>query len=177
MADAHLSPSSALFLANLMKETTPQPPEKRLPYKEGQALLNAGGEAGEGELPVEPRYYYYDEWDFRASDYKPRWCRVVEYSLTEGTAQFFEETLQHTSSLVAPPRRQFEMLRPELFRKIKGLLDGEEFDLDRVVDFLVERRAGQAPVGKVYWRRNKVERDVAGAFLLDMSASPHEEIR
>ena len=177
MADADLSTSSALFLANLMKETTPQPPEKRLlPYKEGQALLNAGGEGEDGELPVEPRYFYYDEWDFRASDYKPRWCRVVEYSLTEGTAQFFEQTLQSHSSLVAATRRQFELLRPELFRKIKGLLDGEEFDLDRVVDFIVERRAGQAPVGKVYWRRNKVERDVAVAFLLDMSASTDEEI-
>ncbi len=177
MADADLSTSSALFLANLMKETTPQPPEKRLlPYKEGQALLNAAGEGEEGELPVEPRYFYYDEWDFRASDYKPRWCRVVEYSLTEGAAQFFEQTLQSHSSLVAATRRQFELLRPELFRKIKGLLDGEEYDLDRVVDFIVERRAGQAPVGKVYWRRNKVERDVAVAFLLDMSASTDEEI-
>jgi nitric oxide reductase activation protein len=176
MADADLSTSSALFLANLMKETTPQPPEKRLlPYKEGQALLNAG-EGEEGELPVEPRYFYYDEWDFRASDYKPRWCRVVEYSLTEGAAEFFEQTLQRHSSLVAATRRQFELLRPELFRKIKGLLDGEEYDLDRVVDFLVERHAGQAPVGKVYWRRNKVERDVAVAFLLDMSASTDEEI-
>jgi nitric oxide reductase NorD protein len=177
MADADLSTSSALFLANLMKETTPQPPEKRLlPYKEGQALLNASGEGEEGELPVEPRYFYYDEWDFRASDYKPRWCRVAEYSLTEGAAQFFEQTLQRHSSLVAATRRQFELLRPELFRKIKGLLDGEEFDLDRVVEFLVERHTGQAPVGKVYWRRNKVERDVAVAFLLDMSASTDEEI-
>ena len=175
MADADLSTSSALFLANLMKETAPQQPEKRLPFKEGQALLNAD-EGEEGELPIEPRYSYYDEWDFRASDYKPRWCRVVEYSLTEGTAQFFEQTLQSYSSLVAATRRQFELLRPELFRKIKGLLDGEEFDLDRVVDFLVERHAGQAPVGKVYWRRNKVERDVAVAFLLDMSASTDEEI-
>jgi hypothetical protein len=176
MADADLSTSSALFLANLMKETAPQPPEKRLlPYKEGQALLNAG-EGEEGELSVEPRYFYYDEWDFRASDYKPRWCRVVEYSLTEGASEFFEQTLQRHSSLVGATRRQFELLRPELFRKIKGLLDGEEYDLDRVVDFLVERRAGQAPVGKVYWRRNKVERDVAVAFLLDMSASTDEEI-
>jgi len=175
-ADADLSTSSALFLANLMKETAPELPEKRLPYKEGQSLLNASGEGEEGELPVEPRYFYYDEWDFRASDYKPRWCRVVEYSLTEGTAEFFEQTLQHHSSLVAATRRQFEMLRPEIFRKIKGLLDGEEFDLDRVVEFLVERHTGQAPVGKIYWRRNKVERDVAVAFLLDMSASTDEEI-
>ena len=176
LAEADLSQSSALFLANLLKETTPQRPEKRLPYHEGRAPLATPGEGEDRELPPEPNYFYYDEWDFRASDYKPRWCRVAEYSLAEGGAQFFEQTLLKHSSLVAQTRRQFELLRPELFRKVKRLLDGEEFDLDAVVDFVVERHSGHQPTGKVYWRRNKVERDVAVAFLLDMSASTDEEI-
>jgi nitric oxide reductase NorD protein len=176
LAEADLSQSSALLLANLLKETTPQRPEKRLPYQEGQARLGISRESEEGELLPEPNYSYYDEWDFRASDYKPRWCRVAEYSLPEGGAQFFEQTLMKHASLVAQTRRQFELLRPEVFRKIKRLLDGEEFDLDAVVDFLVERHSGHQPTGKVYWRRNKVERDVAVAFLLDMSASTDEEI-
>jgi hypothetical protein len=176
MAETDLSESSALFLANLLKETTPQRPEKRLPYQEGQARLGMSREGEEEELLPEPNYSYYDEWDFRANDYKPRWCRVAEYSLAEGGPQFFEQTLTKHASLVAQTRRQFELLRPEVFRKIKRLLDGEEFDLDAVVDFLVERHSGHQPTGKVYWRRNKVERDVAVAFLLDMSASTDEEI-
>ena len=176
MAEGDLSESSALFLANLLKETTPQRPEKRLPYHEGQVPLGMPRESEEGELAREPSYSYYDEWDFRANDYKPRWCRLAEYSLAEGESQFFEQTLVKHASLVAQTRRQFELLRPELFRKIKRLLDGEEFDLDAVVDFLVERHTGHQPTGKVYWRRNKVERDVAVAFLLDMSASTDEEI-
>jgi hypothetical protein len=176
MVEGDLSESTALFLANLLKETTPQRPEKRLPYQEGQARLGMHREGDEGELSPEPNYSYYDEWDFRAGDYKPRWCRLAEYSLSEGGAQFFEQTLLKHASLVAQTRRQFELLRPEVFRKIKRLLDGEEFDLDAVVDFLVERHSGHQPTGKVYWRRNKVERDVAVAFLLDMSASTDEEI-
>jgi len=176
MVEGDLSESTALFLANLLKETTPQRPEKRLPYQEGQARLGMHREGDEGELSPEPNYSYYDEWDFRAGDYKPRWCRLAEYSLSEGGAQFFEQTLVKHASLVAQTRRQFELLRPEVFRKIKRLLDGEEFDLDAVVDFLVERHSGHQPTGKVYWRRNKVERDVAVAFLLDMSASTDEEI-
>ena len=176
MVEGDLSESTALFLANLLKETTPQRPEKRLPYQEGQARLGMHREGDEGELSPEPNYSYYDEWDFRAGDYKPRWCRLAEYSLSEGGAQFFEQTLVKHASLVAQTRRQFELLRPEVFRKIKRLLDGEEFDLDAVVDFLVESHSGHQPTGKVYWRRNKVERDVAVAFLLDMSASTDEEI-
>ncbi len=41
---------------------------------------------------------------------------------------------------------------------------------------MVEKRAGHPHTDKLYWRRNKVERDVAVAFLLDMSASTDEEI-
>ncbi|MBI1886705.1 MAG: hypothetical protein HYS09_10415 [Chloroflexi bacterium] len=181
MVDGDLQQSSELFLTNLMKELTAQEQEKqqpvqRMPAKEGEPVSGFSTPDDERELPVEPKYFYYDEWDFRAGDYKPRWCRVVEYSVGEGVPQYFDQTLQKYASLAGQTRRQFEMLRPELFRKIKRLLDGEEFDLDAVVEFLVERDAGQSPSGKVYWRRNKVERDVAVAFLLDMSASTDEEI-
>jgi nitric oxide reductase activation protein len=68
------------------------------------------------------------------------------------------------------------MLKPELFRKIKRLFDGEDLDMDATIEFLVEKNAGFAPSGKIYWRRNKIERDIAVAFLLDMSASTDEEI-
>ena len=54
--------------------------------------------------------------------------------------------------------------------------DGEEIDFDAVMDYAVERKAGVTPTDKVYWRRNKIERDVSVAFLLDMSASTDEEI-
>jgi nitric oxide reductase activation protein len=63
-----------------------------------------------------------------------------------------------------------------MFRKIKRLLDGEELDIDSVIEYAVERRAGVTPNDKIYWRRNKIERDVSVAFLLDMSASTDEEI-
>jgi nitric oxide reductase activation protein len=130
----------------------------------------------EHELPVEPKYYFYDEWDFRAADYRPRWCRIVEYAVGEGTPQYFDQTLSKYASLVGQTRRQFELLRPEMFRKIKRLLDGEEIDFDAVTEYAVERRSGHTPNDKVYWRRNKIERDVSVAFLLDMSASTDEEI-
>jgi nitric oxide reductase activation protein len=56
------------------------------------------------------------------------------------------------------------------------LADGEDFDLDAVVDSMIDLRAGGYASDKVYWRRNKVERDVAVLFLLDMSASTAEAI-
>jgi hypothetical protein len=173
MAEGDLASTIGLFLTNLEKEAGTPISDQQIPLKDGQPVLDAGEEKG---LAQDVKSFYYDEWDFRAADYKPRWCRVQERVLEEGSEDFFEETMKRHASLAEETRKQFEMLRPELFRKIKRLYDGEDFDLDLVIEYLVEKRAGHGLTGKVYWRRNKVERDVAVAFLLDMSASTDEEI-
>lgn len=131
----------------------------------------------EGPLTSDgPLSYLYNEWDFRASDYRLHWCRVRQVPLQEGTPDFFEAILNEYSELATLLKRQFELLNTRFSRKVKQLQDGEDFDLDAVVDFVITRKAGQNPDGKVYWRRNKTERDVSVAFLLDMSSSTIEYI-
>jgi len=120
--------------------------------------------------------FLYDEWDFRANDYRQKWCRVRQKTMNEGTPDFFEATLNEYAKLAAQIKGQFELLNPQSFRKIKRLQDGEDFDLDAVVDSIIRKKAGQSPNEKVYWRRNKTERDVSVAFLLDMSSSTIEYI-
>ncbi len=173
MADGDLSSAVGLFLTNLEKEGMPIP-DQYVEVKDGQVLDEV--EFEKKEAVAETKEFWYDEWDFRASDYKPRWCRILQRPLDEGDVDFFEETLRRYSALASQTQKQFEQLRPELFRKIKRLHDGEDFDLDLVIEYLTEKRAGHAFTDKVYWRRNKVERQVAVAFLLDMSASTDEEI-
>ena len=174
-AEGDLASTIGLFLSNLEKEAGTPIPDKKLQTKDGAPRTEAGPEEG-GELTQEVKAFYYDEWDFRAADYRPGWCCVREQVMEEGETDFFENALREHAALVAETRRQFELLRPELFRKIKRLHDGEEFDLDLVIEYFVEKKAGHLHTDKVYWRRNKVERDVAVAFLLDMSASTDEEI-
>lgn len=174
MSEGDLASTIGLFLTNLEKEAGTPIPNQQLDSKDGTPLSDGG--ADEAELPPQAKAFYYDEWDFRAADYKPKWCCVWERPLDEGSTEFFERALREHAALVAETRRQFELLRPELFRKIKRLHDGEDFDLDAVIDYVIEKRTGNSMTDKVYWRRNKVERDVAVAFLLDMSASTDEEI-
>ena len=118
----------------------------------------------------EPESFVYDEWDFRADDYKPRWCIVRQQTMPEGEAEFYEQTVQGYGSLVTRIRQQFEMLVPELFRKVRRLEFGEEIDIDDLIEFMIDIKTGASPNDKFYWRRNKVQRDVASAFLLDTSA-------
>jgi len=96
--------------------------------------------------------------------------------MSEGESDFYDETLSNYSGLMKEIRKQFELIVPENYRKIKRLEDGEEQDLDLVIEAMTDLRAGITPSEKLYWRRNKVERDIAVAFLLDMSASTAEAI-
>ncbi len=57
-----------------------------------------------------------------------------------------------------------------------GLEDGEDFDLNAVIDARADRRSGHAPSSKLYQARQREERDVATLFLVDMSASTDEPV-
>ena len=165
--------SSGVFADNLIKEAgtnLPQSPENT----QGQYVHvdEEGGELQSGE----PETFVYDEWDFRAEDYKPRWCIVKQKLMQEGDPAYFSSTLNEYSTLVTRIRRQFEMMVPEMLRKERKLSDGEDIDIDDVIENMVDIKAGSSPDEKFYWRRNKVQRDVAVAFLLDTSASTAEAI-
>ena len=170
---ANLQNTTGLFANNILKEAgvnLPQNPES------GQGPPVHVEEEG-GSLEVtEPQTFVYDEWDFRADDYKPRWCIVHQKQMAEGDSAFYGATLHNYRALVGRIRRQFELMVPETFRKVRKLEDGEEIDIDDVIEALIDLRTGASPSDKFYWRRNKVQRDVAVAFLLDTSASTAEAI-
>jgi hypothetical protein len=175
MMEGDLDATTGQFLSNLMKEAGTPTSDKD--QKGDPTSDNSTGE-GEDEAPLAPiiTTYYYDEWDFRAQDYKPRWCAVKEQKLEQGDENFYENALREHAGLVAQTRKQFELMKPELFRKLKRLPEGEDIELDAAIEWMIEKRAGASPSDKIYWRRNKIERDVAVAFLIDMSASTDEEI-
>ncbi len=165
--------TSGMFVTNLLKEAgqngTPTTAEARQ-HEKGELE----GDELESQEPLE---FLYDEWDFRSNDYRHNWCLVKERVLESGTPAFFDETLRKYSRLAAEVRRQFELLKPEIFKKIKNLTDGEEYDLDAVVEAAIDRKSKVTPSEKLYWRRNKEERSVAVAFLLDLSASTDEDVK
>ncbi len=118
----------------------------------------------------------YDEWDFRANDYLNDWCQLGERNVAAGELEYYEETLAEYSGLVMEVRRQFELMRPESQRALKDLDDGHEIDLDKAIQFFVDKKAQVGPRARFYARRDKIERSVAVAFLLDMSGSTDESI-
>lgn len=165
--------SDGLFADNLLKEAGMNMPENP---EFGQSPFVHVDEDGSPLDANEPQDFVYDEWDFRAEDYKPRWCVVRQKTMQEGDSTFYGATLHGYGGLVARIRRQFEMMVPETFRKVSKLEDGDQIDIDDLIEAVIDIKSGVSPSEKFYWRRNKVQRDVAAAFLLDTSASTAEAI-
>ncbi|MDA0788749.1 MAG: hypothetical protein O2780_04735 [Proteobacteria bacterium] len=131
------------------------------------------GIAGHGRQEFQFRY---DEWDYVINDYRRRWCTLNEIRVFDEDPQFFESTLREQRHLVRGVRRQLHMLKPEMLRKVKGMADGDELDIERAVEAVVDRRSGFTPGERIYVQRQRKDRDVAALFLLDMSASTDDII-
>lgn len=120
--------------------------------------------------------FLYDEWDGVIQDYRSGWCRVVEWVAPEGSSEFVETMLAEHGPAVRLLRRYFESLRPLGLRRVHGRTDGEELDLNALVRRAADLAAGVEPSDRVFIRREKRERDVAVAFLVDMSGSTSRQI-
>jgi hypothetical protein len=132
-------------------------------------LMNV--ESGEQDLQEGDTAFFYDEWDRELMDHRAKWCRVVQRENRKGTRDFVEKVRVQYSGVISSIRNQFQMLRPESLRRIKGELDGEDYDLQAVIDRHVDLRTTGRPSDRIYIRHIRRERDVAVSFLLDMSSS------
>ena len=121
--------------------------------------------------------YLYDEWDFLIEDYRARWCELHEVPLQSDMGGFFDTTLARYAEVIPNIKREFQQLRPKLYRLVKGLEDGEVIDLDAAVAARVDLHTGVAPSTRLYAARQPRERDVAVLFLLDLSASTDTRIQ
>jgi nitric oxide reductase NorD protein len=129
--------------------------------------------------PAQPdaRAFLYDEWDGRIQDYRTRWCRVVEQTAPEGTEDFIGLVRSRYGGVVNLIRRYFEGIRPPGLRRMRRQADGEEVDTEAAVEAVVERKAHVSASEFVYIRRDRRDRDVAAAFLVDLSGSTGQQIR
>lgn len=131
---------------------------------------------GQQGIPLREGEYLYEEWDGTVRDYRPHWCRVVEQPAQEGSPEFVAETFQAYGPIVRLIRRYFETIRPEVFRRMGRQSHGEDIDLDALVNWMVDRRKGQVSSDQIYSTRQKRDRQVAVAFLVDMSGSTGRQV-
>jgi nitric oxide reductase NorD protein len=151
------------------------------PDSEGEPDELAGAEAWtEADFPEQmieegEVAYSYDEWDRELTDHRIGWCRVVEKLVKRGDRFFVEQTRERHKGVISSIRHQFQLMKPEDLLRVTNELDGEEYDLNAVVDLVIDRRAAKVGGGhqseRIYTKRLRRRRDVAVSFLLDQSSS------
>ncbi|MBI3804268.1 MAG: VWA domain-containing protein [Nitrospirae bacterium] len=127
------------------------------------------------ETPGGKRFRY-DEWDAAQDDYRSGWCQVIERPVPPGPTGAVEEILAEYGGMIGSIQTAFQHLRPEGLKRIKGEREGDELDLDALLNSRVEARAGYPPSDRIYQARQKKERSVAVAFLVDISGSTSQQL-
>jgi hypothetical protein len=105
------------------------------------------------------------EWDVFKGRYRPDWCRVIDYPLNTRT--------DVSAAGVTPDdilRRRLSRigLGPRVLRRRP---DGDELDIEALVDLAVDLRSGYSPPEHIYNEHRKIARNLGVLILLDASGS------
>ncbi|MEP6847501.1 MAG: hypothetical protein ABI999_01505, partial [Acidobacteriota bacterium] len=125
----------------------------------------------EQPLEADDVAFAYDEWDRELNDYRVGWSRVIEKKVKQGDRNFVELARSRYRGVISSIRHQFQLMKPENLTRINRELDGEDYDLNALVEFVVDRKADGQPSENIYTKRLRKQRDVAVSILLDQSSS------
>jgi len=112
----------------------------------------------------------YPEWDHGRQHYRKNWCVMREKTVTPVHDSFYRDTLAKYAGVVKHLRRKFEALRDEN-RLDKRQTQGDEIDLDALIEALADAKDGREMSDRLFVRLHRAERNIAVAFLVDMSGS------
>lgn len=128
------------------------------------------------EMPEQPLEagdvaFSYDEWDRELNDYRVGWSRVIEKKVRQGDRNFVELARSRYRGVISSIRHQFQLMKPENLTRINREIDGEDYDLNALIDYVVDKRADGQQSENIYTKRLRKQRDVAVSILLDQSSS------
>ncbi len=113
---------------------------------------------------------FYPEWDQGRQHYRKNWCVMREKDVTPVRDNFVADVLTNYMGLVKNLRKTFEVMRDEN-RLLKRQTQGDDVDIDALVETLADAKAGEEMSDRVFTRMHRVERNIAVAFMVDMSGS------
>jgi nitric oxide reductase NorD protein len=119
---------------------------------------------------TDPLAIRYPEWDHQTSRHRPAHCLLHELAAPSGDPAWSGRVLDEHRELLADVRRRFERLRPRRERHPREP-EGDDLDVDAVVEDFADRRAGRTPSERLYLAERPLRRDVTVALLIDASGS------
>jgi nitric oxide reductase NorD protein len=165
-----LPPEARAAAQSLVQDLGELPPEALSPAGDGLWQPN-GKDLGLAESVSDRQAdFRYDEWDYHRNAYRRGWCHVYVADVKPGDGQFVREVNLRHASLIQQIKRRFEAVRGE-DRMLGRQPDGDEIDVDALVEAVNDRKSGAEPSPRLFCRRVRNERSLAAMFMIDMSGS------
>lgn len=123
------------------------------------------------------RVIKYPEWDYMINLSRPQWCTVEEKRPEGGDPQIITDILDRNEELL---NRLDSLIRGSELRKLVKLrkqMDGDRFDLDAMVNAIIDVRSHRTPDPRFHTRIDRRERDLNVLVLLDLSESTNDMVK
>lgn len=174
---ANRRPAPARPGVGLEAHTDPSTPDRVPTSTTGGQRYDPSARAGSGvstagydRVGADEEVEFVPEWDHERQCYRDDYCTVRILPGAEGDSLFVRDTLERHRGTVKSIKRRFEALigAPTVDRHQE---DGEEVDVDAMVEAHADRMAGLGFPEHLYRRRVDHARSIAALFLVDMSGS------
>ena len=114
--------------------------------------------------------HLYNEWDHATQKYRKNWCKLNVKTIEGVNNNFINETLSKHRGLLKNLNRTFEALRQDE-KRLRKQNNGDDIDIDAFIDAYIDLKQGNEVDEKLFTKLNKVDRNVAVMFMIDMSGS------
>ena len=114
--------------------------------------------------------FLYDEWDYRRQTFRKNWCVLREMPTHPVYDDFHAKTLERYYHLVGDIRKHFEALRGE-DKILKAEPTGDNVDIDALITAYADMQTGVEMSDRLFTRKQKIDRDMAVVFMVDVSGS------
>ncbi|MDE2424052.1 MAG: nitric oxide reductase activation protein NorD [Betaproteobacteria bacterium] len=146
-------------------------PTELFPYEDMGVSFNDS----EG-IPPQSDPFHYSEWDYHIQLERPSWSTVFEkHSKSDDPEKINAITSEH-KRLISRMKYLLDALQPQGVTRLRKLEDGDELDLNRAIDSLIEIRMDQQPDPRIMMRSVRKVRDIAVLVLLDLSESTNGKV-
>jgi nitric oxide reductase NorD protein len=122
------------------------------------------------DQPLTGRCISYDEWDTRKRQYRRDWCKVYIKQQNQQDPAYLKKTLENHRRVLQNMRRRFSM-QFNSWQSVNRQTQGEEPDLEALVENFADLHAGRTPSEKIYLSKRKKRREVSLILLMDLSLS------
>ncbi|WP_018937832.1 MULTISPECIES: nitric oxide reductase activation protein NorD [unclassified Thioalkalivibrio] len=130
----------------------------------------------EGKEPISLPYHYH-EWDYQMQLERPHWVTLLERRPQKGDVAEIDAINEKHKPLISRLKFLIEAMQPQGVQRLRKQAEGDELDLNALVDAQIDLRMRRQPDERIYVRNIRQVRDLSVLVLLDLSESTNEMVQ